>query len=940
MAKPKARKPAKRSPKPTKHTKAKHRTSKPKVQKQAREQIDLKQFEDKWQSQWQKAKLFEANVDKKRPSFMVTVPYPYVNGAPHIGAGFTFIRGDVYARYKRMRGFNVLYAQGFHATGEPIVGAVKRLQSGDQSQVAAFKMYGISDADIRAFAEKGPEYVAKFWKKRWMEDLAGAGFSIDWRRTFITTPMTPTYSRFVEWQYNTLRKRGYVTQGTHPVIWCPSCLSPTGDHDRLDGVGESTMEYTVVKFKLADGEVLPCATLRPETVYGVTNIWVNPDAEYVRAEIDGEHWIIGPAAAKKLADQLKTVKVLEKIMGSELVGKSCDNPVTKAKLPVLPASLCDVNVATGVVMSVPSHAPYDWIGLQDLKKDKQTMHRYNIESVVADVEPISIIKTEGFGEHPAKDACERLGVQSQRDTEKLEKATELLYKKEFHTGVCNDKCGPYADLKVAEAKQKITKHLVEEGLASSMWETTAPVVCRCKTRCHVKILENQWFLKFSDPAWKARAKECIKRMTFYPEDARQQFENTVDWLEDKACTRHSGMGTPLPWDKSWIVETLSDSTIYMAYYTLARIINERKLQPEQLTDEVFDYIFFGVGEPAKLSKASGLDKASLEGLHEEFDYFYPVGFRNSGKDLVQNHLTFFIFHHVAIWDKPELKKFWPRSIGVNGYVNVAGEKMSKSKGNFIPLRDLLAKFGADLVRINIVASNENMDDADWREDSIPTYESRLRYLFALAAKLKKAKRTSMKPVDRYLESRVHDLIKTATEHYEHTRFRSATQYGLFAMTNELKWYADRTGDLKDANKKVLMEAFETIVKLIAPLTPHAAEELWHMIGNKTFVSTESWPQADEKKIDRNALQLEDIYRKTMEDVKQVAKLAGKDVASSKLYLYFATDKEADYFRESAEDLKTLGFKKVEMFKVADTKKHDPQDKAKRAKFGRPAIYLE
>ena len=910
--------------------------------KAVRLEFDLREIERKWQAAWKKAKLFEANVDRKRPSFLVTVPYPYVNGAPHIGAGFTFVRGDVYARYKRMRGFNVLFAQGFHATGEPIVGAVKRLREGDKSQVDTFKIYGISDADIRAFAEKGPEYVAKFWKKRWIEDLTTAGFSIDWRRTFITTTMTPTYSRFVEWQYNTLKERGYVTQGTHPVVWCPNCQSPTGDHDRLDGVGESPMEYVVIKFKLASGEVVPCATLRPETVYGVTNIWVDPSADYVRADVDGEKWIIARPAVKKLEDQLKKVKIIGAVKGSELVGKSCDNPVTKAKIPNLPASLCDVDVATGIVMSVPSHAPYDWIGLQDLKKDKPTLQRYGIENVVKNIEPISIISSEGFGEHPAKEACERFGVHGQADTEKLDKATETLYKKEFHTGVCKSNCGPYADMKVSDAKQKLVNHFVEEGIATSMQETTAKVVCRCKTRCHIKILENQWFLKFSDPEWKRRAKACIKRMAFYPEDARQQFENTVDWLEDKACTRRSGMGTPLPWDRSWIVETLSDSTIYMAYYTLARIINEKGVTADKLTDEVFDYIFFGAGEPAKLAKQSGLDKSIIAGLRDEFEYFYPVGFRNSGKDLVQNHLTFFIFHHVAIWDKPALEKFWPRSIGVNGYVNVAGEKMSKSKGNFIPLADLLAKHGADLVRANIAASNENMDDADWREDSIATYDSRIKFLFSLAAKLKRAKRATMKPVDRYMQSRTHELIKIATEHYENTRFRSATQYSLFALTNELKWYIDRVGDIKDCNKAVLNEAFEALVKMIAPLVPHAAEELWHAIGKKTFVSAESWPKPDEKKIDRNALQLEDIYRKTIEDVKQVAKLAGReaDTAGAKLYLYFATDKEADYFREASEHLKTLGFKRVELFRAGDTKRHDPQEKAKRTKFGRPAIYIE
>ena len=104
----------------------------------------LKSIERKWQKKWEEAKLFEANVDRSKPKFFVTFPYPYVNGGPHIGGAFTAYRVDTYARFKRMLGFNVLYPQGFHATGEPILGAVQRLREGDKSQIEAFKLYACS----------------------------------------------------------------------------------------------------------------------------------------------------------------------------------------------------------------------------------------------------------------------------------------------------------------------------------------------------------------------------------------------------------------------------------------------------------------------------------------------------------------------------------------------------------------------------------------------------------------------------------------------------------------------------------------------------------------------------------------------------------------------------------------------------------------------------
>lgn len=894
----------------------------------ASKKIDYKKLDKRWQNRWKKAKLFEADIEPKRKKFFLTIPYPYVNGAPHIGAGFTFIRGDVYARFKRMQGFNVLFPQGFHATGEPIVGAVKRLKQGDKSQEEAFKIYGVSDKDLADFVKKGPKYVAKFWMKRWMKDLQSAGFSIDWRRTFITTTMTPTYSRFIEWQYNTLKKKGYVVQGTHPVVWCPNCKSPTGDHDRLEGVGESPIEYVVIKFKLDSGEILPCGTLRPETVYGVTNIWINPNAEYVRAKVDGEKWILSKRGLAKIKDQLKKVRILGKIKGSELVGKECENPVEgvpKKRIPVLPAELCDPEAATGIVMSVPSHAPYDWIGLEDLKKEG--------DAVAKEIEPISIIKVEGFGEHPAKGMCEKLGVKNQKNKTKLDKATELLYKKEFHTGVCKENCGPYAGMKVAELKDKLIQDFIDSGIADNIWETTANIVCRCTTKCHIKILENQWFLKFSDPEWKNRVKDNISKMKFYPKEARQQFENTVDWLKDKACTRRSGLGTPLPWDKSWIVETLSDSVIYMAYYTLARIINEKKIDAKKLTDGVFDYIFFGEGDIDKISKSIGLDKKIIEELRNEFGYFYPVDLRTSGKDLVQNHLTFYLFHHTALFDP----KYWPRAIGVNGYVNVGGEKMSKSKGNFIPLGNLVEKYGADLTRINIAASNENMDDADWRDEFVRTYELRIRYLLGLVAGLKRARGRTMKGPDIYMQSVLQQVINEATKSYEEMKFRSAIQSALFGLTSELRWYIDLSGGVKNCNKKILEDAVETAIKLIAPMTPHVAEEIWNKIGNRSFVSIEAWPVADADKIDKKAIEMQGIYKKLISDIRQVMKLSGK---SNKTHIYFATDKEFDYFKDYAGHLKKLGFKKVSLFLASDSKKYDPQGKANKAKYGKPGIYLE
>ena len=897
---------------------------------------DFRKFEKKWQIRWERTKIFEANVDPKKKKFFITFPYPYMNGGPHIGAAFSAFRCDIYARFKRMQGFNVLYPQGFHATGEPILGAVKRLMEGDVTQIETFELYGANKQDIEDFKKKGPKFIAKYWMKRWIEDLKRNGFSIDWRRTFITTTLTPQYSRFIEWQYNTLRKNGYVVQGTHPVVWCPKCQSPTGDHDRLKGEGESPIEYILLKFKLDTGEILPCGTLRPETIYGVTNIWINPDIEYVAAKIDGEKWIMSKGAAEKLKDQLKDIDIIFRVKGKELIGKFVENPVLKDKIIILPASFVDPDSASGIVMSVPSHAPYDWIGLKDLIENPKELEQYKIDPlIVRNIKPVSMIKIEGFGDHPAIEICEKMGIKNQKETEKLDQATEIIYKKEFHTGILKENVKDYAGMKVSDVKESIVKDFVKRNVAEIMWELTGKVVCRCMTPNHVKILENQWFLKFSDENWKKGVREAIAQMKFYPEFVRTQFENTVEWLNDKACTRRSGLGTPLPWDKQWIIETLSDSVIYMAYYTIARIINEKKIPAEKLSDEVFDYIFLGIGNLRSVAKKNKLKEKIIDEMRREFEYFYPLDFRTSGKDLVQNHLTFFIFHHTAIWNNPN---YWPKAIAVNGFVNVSGTKMSKSKGNIVPLRNLAENIGSDLVRINIVGSNEELNDAEWRDESVASYRSRIEFLYDLIKSLKKMKRRKIQNIDIYLQSKLQEHVKNVTENYELTKFKTAIQYCLFDLTNDLKWYIERVGGKKNASRNILEDVLATAVKLLSPIIPHTAEEFWSLLGNKHFVSIEKWPVAEEKKINKKAMEAEEGLKKVIEDIIHVIKLAGM---KKNAFLYAVSPDEFTHLNEAKEFIrKRFGFKKFVVFRVSDKKKYDPQNKSTKAKYGKPGIYLE
>ncbi|MFH1631000.1 MAG: leucine--tRNA ligase, partial [Candidatus Aenigmatarchaeota archaeon] len=869
--------------------------------------MDFQKLDKKWREKWKKARLFEANVDPKRKKFFSSLVIAYVNGDLHMGHLYTFARTDAYARFKRMQGYNVLLAQGFHATGEPILGVVERLRNGDKKQIETLRTLGASKHDIENFAANGPEFVARYWTDKIVETSGMIGFSVDFRRKFITAVEEP-FNKFIEWQYNTLKKNGYVSQGTHPVVWCSHCESPTGDHDRLEGEGESPAEFTILKFKLDDtnpeypGPIfLVAATLRPETIYGVTNIWLKPHTEYVMALVENEIWIVSEECFTKLSDQLYEIREVGRLRSIDIIGKRCIDPIGNRSIPILPADFVDMNNATGVVMSVPSHAPYDWIAIKELIDTPGELDRYGVNP--DELEPIPMVETDEFGksgDSPAVELCKQMGIIRLQQVDLLDKATSILYKKEFHSGVLNKNCGEFAGQKVSDVKEPLIQEFVKSGVATNIWEITGKVICRCMNECHVKILEDQWFLNFSDKKWKENVRKLVKSMSIYPEEARTNFLATIDWLKDKACARRSGLGTRMPWDPSWIIETLSDSTVYMAYYTIAKTINEHGIDPGSLTEDVFDFVFYDKGSVKKVAKESGLSEKILIEMRKEFEYWYPLDLRNSGKDLVQNHLTYFLFQHTALF--PE--KLWPRGIGVNGFVNIEGEKMSKSKGNFLVLRDIVSQYGADLVRVNMISSAEGLDDADWRIENIGGFRSRLLFLYELATDFRKAKRRSRNPTDNWLASEIQCIIDETTLAYDELRFRTGIYSALFNSINAIKWYIKRNCGIENVNSKTLQNAIETVTKLMSPATPFSCEEIWEKLGKKGFISIAEWPKSDKTVIDEDTTLNEKFIKKTKQDVNQIKQITKKS-SFSKMTLVVARTKQFENAKKKKSQLETL-----------------------------------
>jgi leucyl-tRNA synthetase len=357
--------------------------------------------------------------------------------------------------------------------------------------------------------------MARYFHEEIRAGMKKIGYSIDWRREFTT--IDPQYSKFIEWQFQKLREADFISRGSHPVGWCSSDGNPVGQHDTKGDVEPEIEEVTLIEFEY-EGFILPAATFRPETVYGVTNIWLNPKAEYVKAKVDGAQWIISKEAVEKLRFLNRKIEVAATFSGEALIGKEAENPLSGRKIPILPGEFVDPKNATGVVMSVPGHAPYDYVALEHLKRlSPSKLDEYGLKpGDVAGLKPISIISVPKYSGCPAIDVVKKMGITDQTDP-RLEDATKEVYRHEFHGGVLKENTGKYVGLPVTEAKEKVKEDLVRKGKAETMYEiVNRPVFCRCGTECVVKIFEDQWFIDYGNPKWKALAQRCFEQMKILP----------------------------------------------------------------------------------------------------------------------------------------------------------------------------------------------------------------------------------------------------------------------------------------------------------------------------------------------------------------------------------------------------------------------------------------
>ena len=867
-------------------------------------------FEADAEEDWPSKYDFDTKNKKK---YFITFPYPYMNGRLHLGHAFSLSKAEFQSRYQRLQGKNVLFPFGFHCTGMPIAAAAKRVakefkedpdivahikekmnkkkdeekkddkknkkekkdekeNKAPKTQVEILKELGVADEDLNKFAN--PEFWLEYFPPYAKADLEKLGINADFRRSMITTEKQKYYDQFVQWHMNKLKQHDFVAFGKRNAIFSMSEDQPCADHDRSCGEGLGPQEYTLIKLKLLDGEKVPsgikkllsenkniflvAATLRPETMYGQTNCYILPKGEYGLYEMaNGEIYITSEHAILNMAYQEKTkipkkAEPILKIKGEELIGvKMCAPLSVHKEVYLFPMETISMTKGTGIVTSVPSDSPDDYINLLAFKTDEKLRNKWGITPEMI-FEPVHIINLEGFSGLAAKDVVEKLKIKSPKEKDKLQKAKEEVYTQGFYKGIID--IGPYKGQPIKDVKDKVKADLIQSGEADTYFEPEGLVKNRIGQECVVALVD-QWYLKYGQEDYKEFCLKHVRSDKFnpYSPSTLKGFEQVLGWLSSWGLSRTFGLGSHIPWDKQFLIESLSDSTIYMAYYTIANFLHEdiyglkpkNGILPEMLTEEVFDYIF--LGKEFDFSKSQIPEKV-LKEMRNSFTYWYPMDLRCSGKDLIGNHLTMSLYNHAVVWDKnPD---YMTRGYFCNGYILVDGEKMSKSKGNFLTVNDLINNYGCDASRITLADCGDTLDDANFLREISNLSVNRL-YSFENFVKILVNEVWNKIPdfkitdpdgeikldnlFDKIFDNNINYLISQATQAYEEMKYKNVLKYAFYEMINAKDQYIlFNADDYTKLNPTLMVRFLKIFFILNNPIIPHFTEYMYITYLNPIF----------------------------------------------------------------------------------------------------------
>ncbi|WP_456326580.1 valine--tRNA ligase [Palaeococcus sp. (in: euryarchaeotes)] len=787
---------------------------------------DPKEIEPKWQKFWLEEKIYKYELDEKRPPYSIDTPPPFTSGTLHLGHVLSHTWIDIVARYKRMRGYNVLFPQGFDNHGLP-------------TELKVEKEFGISKDEPERFLKKCIEWT---WEaiEAMRNQFIRIGYSADWELEYHT--MDDEYKALVQKSLLEFYKKGMLYQDKHPVYWCPRCRTSLAKAE-VGYVEEDGYLYYIKLPIAGEDDYIPIATTRPELMPACVAVFVHPDDERYK----------------------------------DKVGKKVRLPIFEREVPIIADEDVDPEFGTGAVYNCT------YGDEQDVVWQK----RYNLPVIIAIDED----------------------------------------------GTLNENAGKYKGLKAEDAREKIAEDLEKLGFLYQKKKVHHRVLRhteRSSCKAPIELLpKKQWFIKVKD--FTDEIIKVAEQINWYPED---MFLRLKDWAEsmdwDWVISRQRVFGTPIPF---WVCRDCGE--IIPAREEDLPVDPRFDKPPVERCPKCGSTNLEGAKDVLDCWVDSSVSPLAITKWGKDERWFkinFPTALRPQGHEIIRTWAFYTIFRsYVLTGQKP-----W-EDIMINGMVaGPDGRKMSKSLGNVITPEEVIPRYGADAVRIWTALAPPGEDHPfKWETvDYNYRFLQKLWNIFRFAERhikdfdYEKHKEIDLEPIDRWILSRLHRLIRFATGEMDSYRFNLFTRELMNFVWHEVaddyiemikyRLYGDDEGSRLKA-KVALHELLYNILLLLAPLAPHIAEEIYQdifkpKIGAKSVHLLE-WPKYTEERIDEEAEKLGELASEVVGIMRRYKNSHGLSLNTKlKHVAIYATD-SYDTFKSIEKDIAgTMNIEKLEIIK--------------------------
>lgn len=756
------------------------------------DRYDYQSIEQKWQTKWLTEKPYKVIEDDTKEKYYVLEMFPYPSGRIHMGHVRNYTIGDVVARYKRLRGFNVLHPMGWDAFGLP-------------AENAAIK----NNSHPAKWTYDNIDYMRN--------QLSQLGLSYDWDREIATC--NPKYYKWEQQLFIEMYEKGLVYQKVTTVNWCESCQTVLANEQVIDGACWRCDEMVQPKemsgwfFKITDyadellsdldklggwpekvvtmqrnwigkstglacdfgvdglEEKIKIFTTRPDTIFGVTFMSIAPEHPLLKTLVAGTD---NEAEVLQFAEEI-IVEKQQQTLQDEIVkkgvftGRYCINPYNQTRIPIYVANFVLIEYGTGAVMAVPAHD----------QRDFEFAKEYNLP-----IMPVVIPEGETLEESTMEEASTVPGI--------LQNS------------------GQFSNMASEEAKGKIIAHAKENGFGDAhvtyrlrdwgisrqrYWGAPIPMIYCEDCGTQPEKLENL-------PVVLPEDKDSTDS-TCAPLHQRPGFIETVCPKCGKPARRETDT-----------MDTFVESSWYFARYTSPRTTG-------------------GILDP-KASK-----------------YWLAVDQYIGGVEHAILHLLYSRFFVKVLRDLGYLEIDEPfTNLLTQGMVIKDGSKMSKSKGNVVDPNDLIQEYGADTVRLFSLFAAPPQKDLEWNAKGVEGSSRFLNRIYRFGENNREiltqdATKSSLNNQSKDIHRKTHQTIKRVTENIENNFHFNTAISAVMELFNLLSTSVEK--DKEGAiSHKVIQDAYQTILILLSPMVPHFCNEMWQLTGQTDSIEEQEWPVFDEE----------------------------------------------------------------------------------------------